>query len=126
MSNAPKTGAKKAAKKSAAAKVALTEKEKTEAAAERIASELAELEATVTQREWLLVCNQLDRNRAQIAADGGLRLLALAWVRQKREHGGASWERLLDLTDTELLELHGFQIENPAAEAGEGEAAGGE
>ncbi len=110
-----KKAAKKPAKKPAAAKVALTTEEQAQEAADRISNDLSELEATVTQREWLLVCNKLDRNREQIHKDGSLRLLALAFVRQKREHGGANWDRLLDCTDAELLELHGYAIENPAA-----------
>lgn len=71
------------------------------------------LEATVTQREWLLITIRLDRTREQIAADGGLRLLALAWVREKRDHGGADWDTLLDMTDDQLVERHGFPTEEP-------------
>lgn len=74
---------------------------------------LDDLQETVTQREWLLVTARLDRPRQAIVEDGGLRLLALAWVKEKREHGGASWDRLLDMTDTELVELHGFPAEDP-------------
>lgn len=66
------------------------------------------LAASVNQREWLLVTTALDRTRAQIGEDQGLTLLALAWVKEKREHGGASWDRLLDLTDAQLEALHGY------------------
>jgi hypothetical protein len=69
---------------------------------------LNELARTTTQREWLLITTALDRNRQQIGADDGLTLLAMAWVKEKREHGGASWDRLLDLTDQQLADLHGF------------------
>ena len=74
---------------------------------------LDELQETVTQREWLLITAKLDRPRQAIVEDGGLRLLALAWVKEKREHGGASWDRLLDMTDTDLVEVHGFPAEDP-------------
>lgn len=69
---------------------------------------LDELAATVTQRDWLLICKALDKSRAEIGADTGLTLLALGWVLEKRAHGGASWDRLLDMTDAELEDLHGF------------------
>lgn len=105
---------KPAAKKKAPAKRKPTRAELAEEArAERIteaATELDAFEETLTQREWLLVCNKLDRNRQQISSDGSLRLLALGWVKEKREHGGASWDRLLDMTDEEILVLHGFPV----------------
>lgn len=78
--------------------------QQTEEAQERL-SELAE---SCTQRDWLNITHKLDRSRPQIGADSGLTMLALAWVKEKREHGGASWDRLLDLTDQQLNELHGF------------------
>lgn len=74
---------------------------------------LDSLESTVTQREWLLITTRLDRTRAQIAVDGGLRLLALAWVREKRDHGGASWDRLLEMTDDDLVKMMDFPTEPP-------------
>lgn len=77
-------------------------------AAEAFTDDLSKLEKTVTQREWLLITSRLDRPRAQITEDGNLRLLALAWVRRVREHGGAKWDELLGMTDDELLELHHF------------------
>lgn len=74
---------------------------------------LEDLERSVTQREWLLITIRLDRTREQIAQDGGLRLLALTWVKEKREHGGADWDRLLDMTDDDLAEAHGLPTETP-------------
>ena len=61
-----------------------------------------------TQREWLLITRKLDRTRGEIGADPGLTMLALAWVKEKHEHGGASWDKLLDMTDAELEAVHGF------------------
>lgn len=90
-----------------------------EARAERLkaANEAIEsLAETVTQREWLLVAHRLDKTRDQINADGSLRLLALAWIKEKRDHGGADWDRLLDMTDKELLEVHGISQEDSTAE----------
>lgn len=69
---------------------------------------LTRLISTVTQREWLTITTALDRTRQQIGADTGLTLLAGAWVHEKREHGGASWDRLLDMTDDQLATLLGF------------------
>jgi hypothetical protein len=66
------------------------------------------LAGSVTQREWLLITKALDRSRQEIGSDNGLTLLAMAWVKEKREHGGASWDRLLDFTDAQLETLHGY------------------
>lgn len=69
---------------------------------------LDQLAGEVTQREWLNITKVLDRTRQEIGGDPGLTMLALGWVKEKRDHGGASWERLLDMTDTQLEDLHGF------------------
>ena len=73
--------------------------------------------ATVTQREWLLVCGALNVTREQLQASGALTILALAWVREKREHGGASWDRLLEMTDDQLLAVHGIVVTDEDAAA---------
>lgn len=95
--------------------------------------ELEALERSVTQREWLLIRQRLNASREEIAKEGGLRLLALAWIREKRDHGGASWDRLLEMTDEELVALHGFPTEEPEVaddqaqeDALEGDASGPE
>lgn len=75
---------------------------------EQARDQLAQLAAETTQREWLIITQKLDRTRGQIGADQGLTMLALAWVKEKHAHGGASWDRLLDMTDDELEALHGF------------------
>jgi hypothetical protein len=67
----------------------LWEQQQTEANAQ-----LDALAETVTQRDWLIITRTLDRTRQQ--------------VKEKRDHGGASWDRLLDLTDRQLERLHGF------------------
>ena len=79
-----------------------------EAAVEDFQAELKRLRASVTQREWLIITTRLDRSRDQIEADGALNMLALAWVKGVREHGGAKWDDLLDLTDDQLLAAHGW------------------
>lgn len=86
------------------------------AAVEESRLELDVFEASVTQREWLLMCRRLECDRSAIRTDGSLRLLALGWLREKREHGGASWDALLDMTDRQLLDVHGWphQPEVPA------------
>lgn len=103
---AKKTAAKKA-ETAEARKARLEEKAQREAEArdERIREDLAALEATVTQREWLLICRRLDVTRQRIDEDYGVRVLALAWVRQKRTHGGAEWDKLLDMTDEQLADV---------------------
>lgn len=66
------------------------------------------LAETVTQREWLLITAALDRSRQQIGSDTGLTLCALAWIKEKRDHGGAKWDRFLDMTDEQLAVFHGY------------------
>lgn len=88
---------------------------------------------SVTQGEWLTVCRGLDMTRTQINDDQDLLLLAAGYVREKREHGAASWDVLLGMTDRELLALHGFDVapetddetddEDPETDA---DAAGGQ
>lgn len=77
---------------------------------------LDQLARETTQRDWLLITRKLDRTRAEIGADSGLTMLALAWVKEKHEHGGASWDRLLDMTDAELEAIHGFPAGDRPAE----------
>ena len=74
----------------------------------RASADLKRLTRSVTQGEWLALTRLLDRSRAEIAEDGNLTLLALAYVAEKREHGRASLELLLELTDEQLLAAHGF------------------
>jgi hypothetical protein len=69
---------------------------------------LDEVARSATQRDWLIITKKLDRSRQEIGADSGLTMLALAWVKLKAEHGGASWDKLLDMTDAELEAIHGF------------------
>jgi hypothetical protein len=77
---------------------------------------LQRLADETTQREWLLITRALDRSRQQIGGDIGLTMLAMLWVREKREHGGASWDKLLDLTDRQLEDALGFPAgERPEA-----------
>lgn len=104
------TPAKKTAETPEARRARLEEKAQRELEARQAQSreELEELEAAVTQREWLLICRRLEVTRNQIDSDYGLRLLALAWVNEKRKHGGAEWDKLLNATDDELMALLGY------------------
>lgn len=69
---------------------------------------------TVNQGEWLRICRLLDYSREQISEDQNLTLLALAWVKDKRERGGGDvdvLDHLLTFTDEQLLEFHGFEVD---------------
>lgn len=103
---AKKTAAKKAETPQARqARLEAKAEREAEERDERIRQYLAELEATVTQREWLLICRRLEVTRQKIDEDYGVRVLALAWIRQKRDHGGAEWDKLLDMTDEQLADV---------------------
>lgn len=91
---------------------ALDVSEATKAATREATARLEAIQRNVTQREWLNITQVLDRTRVEIIEDGGLRLLALGWVKEKHAHGGASWDVLLDMTDDQLLELHGFPTDD--------------
>lgn len=73
--------------------------------------ELLKLLRTITQGDWLAICRALDLTRDQISDDENLTLLAAAWVKDKRKHGASSWDVLLEMTDADLLEFHGYQLE---------------
>lgn len=90
-----------------------TERRDREARAEHNKGKRRELKALIretTQGEWLAVCRGLSLTREQVQGDEDLLLLAMAWVRDKRKHGSASWDVLLELTDRGVLEFHGFQL----------------
>lgn len=87
---------------------AMTDREKWDEQNAAAREQLEQLAAETTQREWLGITRALDCTRAQIGGDPGLTMLAMGWVKEKRAHGGASWDRLLDMTDAQLEALHGF------------------
>lgn len=91
-----------------------TQQEAYDAQVEAASERLDDLQKTITQREWLLICRTLDLPREAVVRDGGTRLLALAWIKGKRDHGGAKWEPLLEATDEEMLVIHGFPTEEPS------------
>lgn len=63
---------------------------------------------TMTQGDWLTITRLLDMSREDIGEDQNLVLLAFAYVKEKRAHGEASIDILLELTDRQLLAAHGF------------------
>lgn len=71
---------------------------------------------TMTQGEWLAICRALDLSRDSIADDENLVLLAAAWAKDKRDRGAGNMGELLELTDRQLGERHGFQY--PPEDAG--------
>lgn len=77
---------------------------------ERARLELRKLLRTVTQGDWLKICRALDLTREQIADDENLTLLAAAWVKDTRANGASDWDVLLELTDRQLLEFHGYAL----------------
>lgn len=75
---------------------------------ERAQHDLKFFARTLTQGDWLDITRRLDMSRAAIGEDNNLTLLALAYVKEKRAHGSASIDVLLQMTDADLLEAHGF------------------
>ncbi len=78
------------------------------------ADKLQRLIDSITQREWLIASARLDKTRKEMDKDFSLMLLVAAWVQEKRSHGGAEWDRLLDCTDAEILAL--LDLDDPEAE----------
>lgn len=105
-----------------------TERREREARAEHNKGKRRELRALIrstTQGEWIAVCRGLSMTRETITNDEDLLLLAMAWVRDKRKHGSASWDVLLELTDRGVLEFHGFELgpvddDDPAGDDNDG------
>jgi hypothetical protein len=58
---------------------------------------------TFTQRDWIQVTGALNMTRHQVVSDLGFAMVAAAWVQHKRQHGGASWDEFLDMTDAQLI-----------------------
>lgn len=83
-----------------------------EAINEQAEENLVKLVESVTQGEWLAIRRALDLSRAEIGAERSLTLLALGYVKEKRDHGAASWDVLLEMTDDDLARLHGFMGED--------------
>lgn len=69
---------------------------------------LVKLVESVTQREWLEIRRGLDMTRKEVGAERGLTLIALAYVKDKRENGVSNWDVILDMTDDQLARFHGF------------------
>lgn len=91
---------------------AMTAEEAREAQAEEASNHVSEVMDTVTQREWLGISRALDMPRGAIVDDSSTYMVAAAWVTEKRAHGGASWDRILDMTDRQILELLGFPTDD--------------
>lgn len=79
---------------------------------EKADADLIKLAASVTQGEWLAIRRALDLTRAEISEERSLMLTVLAYVKEKREHGAASWDVILDKTDEEIARLHGYMGED--------------
>lgn len=62
---------------------------------------------SITQREKFLLADRLSRPFSEIMEDPDRIMLALAWVKRKRENGGKapSFDELLDMTDQQLLDV---------------------
>lgn len=74
-----------------------------------------------TQREKLLVGKRLEMPFSEVIQDEDLALTALAWLKVKHESGGADWDRILDMTDTQILDTLGLNDEEAEEAAGEDE-----
>jgi hypothetical protein len=83
---------------------------------ETTAVDLGELATTITQREWLLICRALEASKDDILERSELLMPAIAWVHLKRAHGGADWDKVLDLTDLEVIDLLGLNTDEVAEE----------
>lgn len=78
---------------------------------------VTELISSTTQRQWLNACRALDLTRDRIKREAGLAFAY--WLQECREHGGCSWDRVLDMTDEQLADALGFvddDTEEPIAE----------
>lgn len=65
---------------------------------------------SVTQREKFLLADRLSRPYSELMDDPDRVLIALAWVKQKRDNKGIApdFEQLLDMTDADVLAVLGL------------------
>ena len=79
---------------------------------------------SVTQREKFLLADRLSRPYSQLMEDPDRVMIALLWIKRKRDNGGVApnFDDLLDLTDAEVLEALGLDDGDQAevVEAGKG------
>lgn len=90
---------------------------------DEIQKTLSDIAESITQREWLQITKTLDRNREEINDDFGLQLLAIAWAKDKHVGKRADWDAFLDMTDAQLLEHLGIDIDEVKDAAGLDEPA---
>lgn len=83
-----------------------------------ILDQLAPEVEAVTQREKLLIAKALDASYAEVMQDTTLVLIALVWIKEKHQHGGADWDSILDATDLELIDRLGLtDVEDDLSDA---------
>lgn len=72
--------------------------------------ELEPLIRSVTQREKFLLAARLERPYSELMEDPDRVMIALAWVKLKRENAGVApnWDDLMDMTDEQILAVLGL------------------
>ena len=104
---------------------------------DRAQKDLDKLTRSITQGEWLHFSRAIDIPRPNIESNNDLTLLAMAYFKDKREHGRSSLDLLLDFNDEELMTFLNFAVDldgppkppaptatddaTPAEHAGDGE-----
>lgn len=82
------------------------------------------LVSSITQREWLQICRTLEAGKEDVIEQAELMFPALLWVHRKHAHGGADWDKVLDLTDGEVFAELGI-TDDDAEAAPEGKESTG-
>jgi hypothetical protein len=77
---------------------------------------------SVTQREKFLLADRLGRPYSEIMEDPDRVMIALLWIKTKRDAGGVApkFDDLLDLTDAEILDRLGLDDDDAEGLSGNG------
>lgn len=77
---------------------------------------------SITQREKFLLADRLGRPFHELMEDRDRVMIALLWIKRKRDNAGIgpSFDDILDMTDAEIIDALGLASDDDAASEDEG------
>jgi hypothetical protein len=83
---------------------------------------LTQLVKGITNRRWLAIRVALGMTIAEIQGEQELLLIAAANEHHRALHGNDSWEKFLDMTETETMAFLGFDVNDTSEDAPKSDA----
>lgn len=65
---------------------------------------------SITNRRWMAIRVAMGLPISEIQAEQEILLIVAANERHRAEHGNDSWDRFMDMTETETMEYLGFDV----------------